>query len=139
MKIENPLIPLADCLWFAILRRMTEANLKQRTKTFALRVLKLAGTLSGHFVGRRIADQLLRAGTSVAANYRAACRARSTADFVNKLAVAEEEADESAFWIELLIDGGVVPKRRVENLLSEAEQLTAILVASRRTAKGRGD
>jgi|ERR1051326_378090 four helix bundle protein len=116
---------------------MTESELKQRTKAFALRVIKLTSVLSKDFVGRRLGDQLLRSGTSVAANYRAACRARSKADFVNKLAVAEEEADESVFWMELLVESGLVPGRRMEKLLDEANQLTAIIVASRRTVKGR--
>jgi len=111
--------------------------MKQRTKAFALRMIKLASTLSKDFVGRRLGDQLLRSGTSVAANYRAACRARSRADFVNKLAVAEEEADESVFWMELLIESGLVSIRRLEKLLGEANELTAILVASRRTTKGK--
>jgi four helix bundle protein len=117
---------------------MTEIELKQRTKAFALRVIKLASTLSKDFVGRRLGDQLLRSGTSVAANYRAACRARSRADFLNKLAVAEEEADESVFWMELLIESGLVPIRRLEKLLGEASELTAILVSSQRTIKRRG-
>src|SRR5256885_12200515 len=112
---------------------MTENEMKQRTKAFALRVIKLASTLSKDFVGRRLGDQLLRSGTSVAANYRAACRARSKADFINKLGVAEEEADETAFWIELLIESGLMPAKRLETLLDEANQLTAIIVASRKT------
>ncbi len=116
---------------------MTELELKRRTKAFALRVIKVAGTLSKDFVGRRLGDQLLRCGTSVAANYRAACRARSKADFVSKLGIAEEEADESAFWMELLIDSGLVQARRLEKLLDEAGQLTAIIVASRKTAGKR--
>jgi len=116
---------------------MTETEMKQRTKVFALRVIKLASTLSKDFVGRRLGDQLLRSGTSVAANYRSACRARSQADFVNKLAVAEEEADESALWMELLIESGLVPLRRLEKLVREANELTAILVASQRTIKRR--
>jgi len=116
---------------------MTEKEMKQRTKVFALRVIKVAGTLSKDFVGRRLGDQLLRAGTSVAANYRAACRARSLADFVSKLGIAEEEADESALWMELLVEGGVLPARRLEKLLDEANQLTAIIVASRKTSTGK--
>jgi four helix bundle protein len=116
---------------------MTETEMKQRTKAFALRVIKLASTLSKDFGGRRLGDQLLRSGTSVAANYRSACRARSRADFVNKLAVAEEEADESAFWMELLIESGLVPLRRLEKLVEEANELTAILVASQKTIKRR--
>ncbi len=116
---------------------MNEIEMKQRTKAFALRVMKVAGTVSKDFVGRRLGDQLLRCGTSVAANYRAACRARSKADFVSKLGIAEEEADEAGMWMELLIEGGIVPKRRLEQLLKEAGELTAMLVASRKTAMGK--
>jgi four helix bundle protein len=116
---------------------MNETEMKQRTKAFALRVIKLASTLSKDFVGRRLGDQLLRSGTSVSANYRSACRARSKADFVNKLAIAEDEADESALWMELLIESGLVPSRRLEKLVAEANELTAIIVASQRTIKRR--
>src|SRR6266481_691600 len=115
---------------------MTEIEMKQRTKVFALRVIKLTSSLSKDFVGRRLGDQLLRSGTSVAANYRAACRARSKADFASKLGIVEEEADESAFWLELLVESGLVPPRRLEKLLGEANQLTAIIVASRKTVGG---
>ena len=116
---------------------MTESEMKQRTKTFALRVIKVATTLSKDFVGRRLGDQLLRSGTSVASNYRAACRARSKADFLSKLGIVEEEADESALWMELLVEGGLVPSRRLEKLLQEADELTAIIVASRKTGGRR--
>src|SRR5437763_1840972 len=116
---------------------MNEIEMKQRTKAFALRVMKLANSLSRDFVGRRLGDQLLRAGTSVAANYRAACRARSRADFVSKLGIVEEEVDEAALWMELLSEGGIVPTRRLAKLLDEANQLTAIIVASRKTVRGR--
>src|SRR5688572_2390969 len=112
---------------------MNEAELKQRTKAFALRVIKLANCLSKDWVARRLGDQLLRSGTSVAANYRAACRARSQADFFNKLGIVEEEADESALWLELLIEGGLIPNSKLANLLDEANQLTAIMVASRKS------
>jgi four helix bundle protein len=118
---------------------MTESELKQRTKTFALRVIKLANSLSRDFAGRRIADQLLRSGTSVAANYRSAYRARSRADFLNKLGIVEEEADESALWMELLVEGGLVPKQRLSNLADEANQLTAIMVASRKSISKSGN
>src|SRR3989442_14810062 len=110
---------------------MTESEMKQRTKAFALRVIKLANNVSNDFVGRRLGDQLLRAGTSVAANYRAACRARSKPDFLSKLGIAEEEADESMFWMELLIESGLIREHKLESLLDEADQLTAIIVASR--------
>jgi four helix bundle protein len=116
---------------------MTEIELKQRTKTFALRVIKVAESVSKDFVGRRLGDQLLRAGTSVAANYRAACRGRSKADFVNKLSVVEEEADESCLWMELMIESGLVSKTKLGGLLREAQELTAIVVASRRTVNRR--
>jgi four helix bundle protein len=116
---------------------MTEIEMKQRTKAFALRIIKLASTLSKDFVGRRLGDQLLRSGTSVAANYRAVCRARSRADFISKLGIVEEEADESALWMELLIESNLVPQRRLAKLLDEANQLTAIVVASRKTTKYR--
>ena len=116
---------------------MTELEMKQRTKAFALRVIKLTRTLSRDFAGRTLAGQLLRSGTSVAANYRAACRARSRADFVSKLGVVEEEADESALWMELLSESGLVPARRLEKLLDEANQITAMIVASRKTVSGR--
>lgn len=118
---------------------MTESEMKQRTKAFALRIIKLASTLSKDFVGRRLGDQLLRSGTSVAANYRAACRARSTADFASKLGIVEEEADESALWMELLIESGIVVQRRLSDLLDEANQLTAIVVASRKSLNKRGN
>jgi four helix bundle protein len=81
--------------------------------------------------------QLVRAATSVAANYRAACRARSGADFRNKLAVCEEESDESAFWIELASDANLIPAGRLQDLLDESNEITAILVASRRTSARR--
>jgi four helix bundle protein len=115
---------------------MTEIELKHRTKVFALRVIKLVNSLSKELVARRLGDQLVRSGTSVAANYRSACRARSKADFVNKLGIVEEEADESALWMELLIESGFVPKARLEKLLQEAKELTAIMVASRKSTGG---
>jgi four helix bundle protein len=115
---------------------MTESEMKQRTKAFALRVIKLVDSLPNKLTARRIGDQLVRAGTSVAANYRAACRARSKADFNSKLGIVEEEADESAFWIELLIDAGIMTAKRLASLLDEANQLTAIMVASRKTTSG---
>ncbi len=113
---------------------MTESEMKQRTKTFALRVIKLVNALPARLPARRIADQLVRSATSVGANYRAACRARSRADFLAKLGVVEEEADESAFWLELLIESGLMPSSRLAGLLNEANEITAIIVASRKTA-----
>lgn len=114
---------------------MTEAGLMQRTKQFALRVLKLVDVLPNTVSGRAIAGQLVRAGTSVAANYPAACRARSKAEFVAKLGTVEEEADESAYWLELIGEGGLLPPDRVRDLKAEAGELTAIMAASRITAR----
>ena len=113
---------------------MTEIEMTLRTKAFALRVIKLVNSTARDLVGRRLGDQLLRSGTSVAANYRAACRARSRAEFIYKLGLAEEEADESALWMELMVESALVPERRLSKLLREANELTAILVASRKTS-----
>src|SRR5664279_3591061 len=124
---DNPKIPKSP---------MTEYEMKQRTKAFALRVIKLVNSLSKELVARRLGHQLLRSGTSVAANYRAACRARSKADFTRKLGIVEEEADESALWMELLTESGLIRLPRVAKLLDEANQLTAIIVASRKTTIG---
>ena len=86
---------------------------------------------------RVIAKQILRSGTSVAANYRASCRARSQAEFIAQIGIVEEEADETALWLELLIDSGILSARRLAGLLAEANELTAIMVASRKTAGGK--
>ncbi len=114
---------------------MDEKELKDRTKQFALRVIKLVDALSNTISGRAIANQLVRSGTSVGANYRAACRGRSKAEFVAKLGIVIEEADECEYWLELIIDGELLPKSKVESLCQEAHELAAIFVASVRTAK----
>jgi len=116
---------------------MNEHEMKQRTKKFALRILDLADALPHTRSGNVIAGQIVRSGTSVAANYRALCRAKSRADFVNKTSIVEEEADENCFWLELLIDRGLLSARRVQPLLKEANELTAIFVASRKTTVAR--
>ena len=113
---------------------MTEKELKQRTKQFALRIIKLVGALPKSVEGRAIGAQLVRSGTSVGANYRAACRGRSKAEFISKLGTVEEEADESAYWMELIIDGSLLPTRRVNALYQEACELTAIMAVSRISA-----
>src|SRR4029434_944504 len=102
---------------------MNKDELKQRTKAFALRVMTLVGNLPNNTEGRVLGDQLLRSGTSVGADYRAACRARSTAEFVSKLGNVLEEADESGYRMELIIEGGLIPAKRVEPLLNEANEL----------------
>ena len=116
---------------------MTEAELKERTKAFALRVLKLSEALPNTKSGRILANQLGRSGTSVGANYRAACRARSVADMISKLAIVEEEADESAFWLELIVESELMAPPKITPLHTEAGELTAIMVASRKTLLAR--
>ena len=115
---------------------MTEREMKQRTKQFALDVLRLVSELPKTTKGRIIANQLGRSGTSVGANYRAACRAKSKADFIAKLGIVEEEADESCYWLELIGGGEILPTDQVESILNEANEITAIIVASRKTAGG---
>jgi four helix bundle protein len=109
--------------------------LRERTKQFALRVIRVIRSLPPGLEGRIIGHQLLRSAMSVAANYRAVCRARSRPEFLSKLAIVIEEADESAFWLEILVDAGLVSERKLQELKSEANQLVAIFNASRTTAK----
>jgi four helix bundle protein len=113
---------------------MTERELLQRTKQFALRIFKLVGALPQTILGRAVAAQLIRSGTSVAANYRAACRARSKSEFVAKLGLVEEEADESAFWLELIIETKLLDAAKVKPLLTEAGEIVAIMASSKKTA-----
>ncbi len=115
---------------------MTEKDLLQRTKTFALRVMKLVNALPDNTAGRTIGNQLIRSGTSVAANYRAACRGRSKAEFIAKLGTVEEEADESAFWMELIIESSLLEENLVKSLYSEAVELTKIMASSKISARG---
>jgi len=110
-------------------------SLKERTKQFAIHAIRLCRTLPRSSEGSIITRQLMRSATSVGANYRAVCRARSTADFVSKLGVVLEEADESLFWIDLLVDTGITNAERTRALRIEANELVAIFVASLRTAK----
>jgi len=112
------------------------ADLKARTKQFALRVIKLVDALPRTIQGRAVANQIIRSATSVAANYRAACRARSRAEFIAKIGVVEEEADETAFRLELIIDSALLTQTRVRPLLTEAGKLVAIMAASRKSALG---
>lgn len=114
---------------------MTEEELLQRTKDFALRVIKLVNALPKNTAGRTIGGQLIRSGTSVASNYRAACRGRSKPEFISKLGIAEEEADESALWMEMIIESGLMKKELVKNLLQEARELTKIFAKSKISAR----
>lgn len=115
---------------------MTPKELQDRTKRFAVQVIVLCRDLPPTIDAKRVGGQLIGAATSVAANYRAACRARSRSEFIAKLGIVLEEADESLFWLELMVDAKLVPMLRVERLLIEADALTAIFTASVRTAKG---
>ena len=114
---------------------MRTEELKLRTKQFALRVIKLVEVLPKNKIGDVLGKQLLRSATSVAANYRAACRARSKADFISKIAIVEEEADESLFWLELITESGLISAERLKDLTKEADELTAIFTATGKTAK----
>lgn len=117
--------------------RISPEELKERTKKFGLRVIKLYEELSRTRKGEILGNQLLRAGTSVGANYRAACRAKSDADFIYKIEIVEEEADESAYWLEMISESNIVKKNRLNDLLKEANELTAIFTSSGRTVKQR--
>jgi four helix bundle protein len=113
---------------------MDKRELQNRTKQFALRVLNLIDALPRTAAGRAISSQLIRAATSVGANYRSACRARPRAEFAAKLGIAVEEADESLYWLELVRDGKLVPEKKLSLLLMEADELTAILASGRKSA-----
>jgi four helix bundle protein len=116
---------------------MNKDQLKQRTKKFALDIIKFLESLPKGKAAEIIGRQLLRSGTSVGANYRAACRARSSADFIAKMGIVEEELDESIYWLELLVDSGIVSSDDIVLLMKEADELLAITVSSIRTAKGK--
>ncbi len=113
------------------------ADLKARTKSFALRIIKVVDALPNTRSANVLGHQLLRSGTSVGANYRAACRGRSTAEFIAKLGIVEEEADECGYWLELLVDSGLMSKAQLGDLMQEADELVAITVASIKTARKR--
>jgi four helix bundle protein len=114
---------------------MSEPDLKKRAKESALRILKLVDALPKTTAGRALASQIVRSGTSVSANYRAACRARSTADFIARMGIVEEEADETLFWLELLEESELVTAAKLTAIKQEANELIAITVASIKTAR----
>jgi four helix bundle protein len=115
---------------------MNQNEMKQRTKAFALRIIKAVEALPRARTGEVLGKQLLRCGTSVGANYRAACRARSSADFIAKMGIVEEEADETIYWMELLVEAGLVKAAKLKLLMQEADELVAIAVASINTTRG---
>ena len=116
---------------------MKNNDLKQRTKQFALRVIRMTNSMPKTMAADVLGKQLLRSSTSVAANYRSACRGRSKAEFLSKLGIVEEESDESALWLELIGESEIMPARKLISLLAEANEITAIMVSSIRTARQR--
>ena len=118
---------------------MTETEMRVRTKQFALRMMRLVDALPKNRCGSVIGHQLLRSATSVGANYRAACRAKSMPDFVNKLGIVEEEADESCYWLELITESELMNASQVAALMKEADEIVRIVAASRITAKSNAD
>jgi four helix bundle protein len=115
---------------------MDSDDLKRRTKAFALRIIRLVESLPPGTVANVIGRQLVKCGTSVGANYRAACRAKSQADLIAKMGIVEEEADESIYWMELLVESELMRKERIKDLMDEANQLVSIFVSSINTARG---
>jgi four helix bundle protein len=116
---------------------MDETLFKKRTKQLALRVIKTVEVLPKNRTADVIGRQLIRSGTSIGANYRGACRGKSTADVIAKLRIVEEEADESAYWMELLIESGLLPEARLSELLQETNEIIVMTVASIRTLQKR--
>lgn len=116
---------------------MDEKTFKQRTKSFALAVVRMVGDLPSGTVGWTLGRQLLRSGTSVGANYRAACRGKSAPDVISKLSIIEEEADEAIYWMELLVEAEVISAEHAAPLIKEANEILAMTVASIKTLRAR--
>lgn len=114
---------------------MSEFPLRDRSKALALRIINLVAALPHGDVGKIIGRQLLRSGTSVGANYRASMRAKSRADMVNKLKIVEEEADETLYWLELLVEGNILPESRLKPLMTEVEEILSMTVSSIKTMR----
>lgn len=117
---------------------MNETEFKARTKKLAIRVIRLVGALpKNEMEAQVIGKQLLRCATSVGANYRAACRAKSTADMISKLSIVLEEADETLYWMELLVESGMMPASRLKSLMAETNEIVSMLVASLKTLRSK--
>ena len=114
---------------------MNQTQMKRRTKEFAKEIIRLCRKLPNNREGRLIGDQIFRSGTSVAANYRSACRGRSKAEFISKLSIVEEEADETLFRLEVINEMNIFNYERIDELMKENDEILAIVVASIRTAK----
>lgn len=132
---------ISTCLelsnWWTLTLKLHPAEVRERTKRFAIRIVRLFRCLPKSDDARTIGRQLLRSGTSVAANYRAVCRARSKAEFVAKIGVVVEEADETVFWLELLLDTGIIAQAKLNSLLKKANELLWIFAASQKTARSK--
>jgi four helix bundle protein len=116
---------------------MSPEQFKKRTKAYGLRIMRLIESLPKTLTARTIGGQLVRCGTSVGSNYRAACRARSRAEFISKMGIVEEESDESIYWMELLIDAGIVKQALLADLIKEGNEILCLVVASRKTARSK--
>jgi four helix bundle protein len=116
---------------------VNSSDFKRRTQRFAVRIIQLTQVLPKTGVGYVVGGQLLRAGTSVGANYRSACCARSHADFIAKMGIVHEECDESLYWMELLILAGIVKSDQIDSLMSEAREILALVIASLKTARSK--
>jgi four helix bundle protein len=126
---------IAECGRRIVNCRMTTQELKDRTFKFGIRIVRAVEALAKDDISRALGRQLLRAGTSVGANYRAAARARSRADFIAKLGIVEEECDEASYWMEVIVALKLLKKARLESLRREADELLAIVVSSIKTAR----
>lgn len=131
LRLESNNLPTDD----GSEKRVNENDLLKRTKVFSLRIIKLVDALPNTTAGRSIGGQLIRSGMSVSANYRAACRGRSKAEFLAKLGVVEEEADECCHWLELIVESGLMAEKLVTPLLKEANEIPAIMVALKKTTR----
>jgi len=116
---------------------MNEQEFKARTKKLALRIIRLVQALPDDPTSHAIRRQLLRCGTSVGANYRAACRGKSPADVISKLSIVEEEADETLYWLELLVEAGIMPPTKVQDLMDETNEILSMMVASIKALRSR--
>jgi four helix bundle protein len=116
---------------------MNKQELEQRTKQFSLEVIRFLESLPKNYLGEALGRQLIKSGTSIGANYREANRAESKADFIHKLAIAEKEASETLYWLELMLEAGIGGKQEALRLMQEAKELLAIFTAAGRTSKGR--
>ncbi len=116
---------------------MDEKTFKTRTKKLAVTIIKEVGNLPRSLAADVIGKQLIRSGTSIGANYRAACRAKSTADMINKMKIVEEESDETEYWFELLIEAGLVPESQIAGIYKETDEILSMTIASIKTLRNR--